>query len=147
MVACCMRPVHTQAPSWWAPALTPDARAAGDFPYFAPASTLTIVEFILFAWVEVRRYQDMVKPGSTNQDPIFSQYSLPSGNEPGYPGGIFNPLGFGKSNMEARLQSPLAHTPLACFVPLLASSRAGFPHGGVRLHAPASKRSQICCYK
>ena len=24
---------------------------------------------------------------SANQDPIFSQYSLPSGNEPGYPGG------------------------------------------------------------
>ena len=36
---------------------------AGKFEYFAPASTLTIVEFILFAWVETRRYQDMVKPG------------------------------------------------------------------------------------
>ncbi|CAL8466833.1 g6369 [Coccomyxa elongata] len=72
---------------------------ASDFTYFAPTSTLFIVELILFAWVEVRRYQDMVKPGSTNQDPIFSQYSLPSGNEPGYPGGIFDPLGYSKGNM------------------------------------------------
>jgi len=36
---------------------------AGKFEYFAPASTLTIVEFLLFAWVEIRRYQDMQKPG------------------------------------------------------------------------------------
>lgn len=39
---------------------------------------------------------------STNQDPIFSQYSLPSGNEPGYPGGIFDPLGYSKGNMAVR---------------------------------------------
>jgi len=73
---------------------------AGKFEYFAPASTLTIIEFFLFAWVEIRRYQDMKKPGSTNQDPIFSQYKLPDGNEPGYPGGIFDPLGYSKGNME-----------------------------------------------
>ena len=36
---------------------------AGKFEYFAPASTLTIIEFFLFAWVEIRRYQDMKKPG------------------------------------------------------------------------------------
>ena len=36
---------------------------AGKFNYFAPASTLTIIQFFLFAWVEVRRYQDMKKPG------------------------------------------------------------------------------------
>ncbi len=36
---------------------------ASDFTYFAPTSTLFIVELFLFAWVEVRRYQDMVKPG------------------------------------------------------------------------------------
>ena len=104
--------------------------AAGDFPYFAPASTLTIIEFILFAWVEVRRYQDMVKPGSTNQDPIFSQYSLPSGNEPGYPGGIFNPLGFGKSDMEARSQHCLAALHMLCLKLLVGKfRRARSSHG------------------
>lgn len=36
---------------------------AGKFNYFAPSSSLFIVELFLFAWVEVRRYQDMVKPG------------------------------------------------------------------------------------
>ncbi len=36
---------------------------AGKFEYFAPASTLTIIEFFLFAWVEFRRYQDMKAPG------------------------------------------------------------------------------------
>ena len=86
--------------------------SAGKFQYFAPATTLTMVELFLFAWVEVRRYQDMVKPGSTNQDPIFSQYSLPSGNQPGYPGGIFDPLGFSKGNMEARTVLPGC-----CFAP------------------------------
>ena len=38
------------------------------------------------AWVEIRRLQDMYKPGSTNQDPIFSGNKLPDGNSPGYPG-------------------------------------------------------------
>ncbi len=36
---------------------------AGKFEYFAPASTLTIIQFFLFAWVEIRRYQDMKAPG------------------------------------------------------------------------------------
>jgi len=40
---------------------------------------------------------------STNQDPIFTNNKLPDGNEPGYPGGIFNPMGFGKSDMEVAL--------------------------------------------
>ena len=78
---------------------------AGKFEYFAPASTLTIIQFFLFAWVEIRRYQDMKNPClkhvssnskpdvslltpafnvcSANQDPIFSSYKLPDGNEPG----------------------------------------------------------------
>jgi len=73
---------------------------AGAYPYFAPVSTLFIVQMFLFAWVEFRRWQDMIKPGSANQDPIFSQYSLPS-NEPGYPGGIFDPLGFSKGNLQS----------------------------------------------
>ncbi|CAK9883118.1 unnamed protein product [Sphagnum jensenii] len=71
---------------------------AGKVDYFAPASTLFVIEFILFHYVEVRRWQDIKYPGSVNQDPIFKSYSLPAG-EVGYPGGIFNPLNF-PTNLE-----------------------------------------------
>jgi light-harvesting complex I chlorophyll a/b binding protein 2/light-harvesting complex I chlorophyll a/b binding protein 4 len=43
-----------------------------------------------------RRLQDIRKPGSVNQDPIFTNNKLPDGNEVGYPGGIFDPLGYSK---------------------------------------------------
>uniref|UniRef100_A0A803P9E9 Chlorophyll a-b binding protein, chloroplastic n=1 Tax=Cannabis sativa TaxID=3483 RepID=A0A803P9E9_CANSA len=66
---------------------------AGKEEYFASSSTLFVIEFILFHYVEIRRWQDIKNPGSVNQDPIFKQYSLPP-NEVGYPGGIFNPLNF-----------------------------------------------------
>jgi light-harvesting complex I chlorophyll a/b binding protein 4 len=29
---------------------------------------------LLFAWVELRRLQDIRNPGSVNQDPIFTNY-------------------------------------------------------------------------
>ncbi|KAG5522800.1 hypothetical protein RHGRI_034820 [Rhododendron griersonianum] len=66
---------------------------AGKSEYFASSSTLFVIEFILFHYVEIRRWQDIKYPGSVNQDPIFKSYSLPP-NEVGYPGGIFNPLNF-----------------------------------------------------
>ncbi|XP_058195067.1 chlorophyll a-b binding protein P4, chloroplastic isoform X2 [Rhododendron vialii] len=66
---------------------------AGKGEYFASSSTLFVIEFILFHYVEIRRWQDIKYPGSVNQDPIFKSYSLPP-NEVGYPGGIFNPLNF-----------------------------------------------------
>lgn len=66
---------------------------AGKADYFASSSTLFVIEFILFHYVEIRRWQDIKNPGCVNQDPIFKQYSLPP-NECGYPGGIFNPLNF-----------------------------------------------------
>ncbi|KAH9624367.1 hypothetical protein KSS87_011683 [Heliosperma pusillum] len=72
------------APAWY---------DAGKSEYFASSSTLFVIEFILFHYVEIRRWQDIKNPGSVNQDPIFKQYSLPP-NEVGYPGGIFNPLNF-----------------------------------------------------
>ncbi|KXZ44933.1 hypothetical protein GPECTOR_60g710 [Gonium pectorale] len=74
---------------------------AGKFEYFAPASSLFGVQMLLFAWAEFRRYQDFVKPGSANQDPIFSNNKLPDGNEPGYPGGIFDPFGWSKGDIKS----------------------------------------------
>ena len=66
---------------------------AGKEEYFASSSTLFVIEFILFHYVEIRRWQDIKNPGCVNQDPIFKQYSL-APHECGYPGGIFNPLNF-----------------------------------------------------
>ncbi|KAK6261652.1 hypothetical protein QUC31_007468 [Theobroma cacao] len=70
------------APQWY---------DAGKAEYFASSSTLFVIEFILFHYVEIRRWQDIKNPGCVNQDPIFKQYSLPP-HECGYPGSIFNPL-------------------------------------------------------
>lgn len=72
------------APEWY---------DAGKSEYFASSSTLFVIEFILFHYVEIRRWQDIKNPGSVNQDPIFKQYSLPP-HELGYPGSVFNPLNF-----------------------------------------------------
>ena len=49
------------------------------------------IQFALMHYVEIRRWQDWRKPNSVNQDPIFSNNSLPD-HEPGYPGGIFAPV-------------------------------------------------------
>jgi len=56
---------------------------SGAYTYFAPASSLFIAQLFLFAFVEARRYQDYLKPGSANQDPIFTGNKLPDGNKPG----------------------------------------------------------------
>ena len=72
------------APQWY---------DAGKSEYFASSSTLFVIEFILFHYVEIRRWQDIKNPGSVNQDPIFKSYSLPP-HECGYPGSVFNPLNF-----------------------------------------------------
>merc|ERR1712216_804423 len=53
-----------------------------------------VIQLFLMHWVEIRRYQDMEKAGSVNQDPIFKKYELPEDNKPGYPGGIFDPFGW-----------------------------------------------------
>jgi len=56
---------------------------------------LAAVQFLLMHWVEVRRWRDFQKPGSVDKDPIFAGNALPS-HLVGYPGGIFDPLNFGK---------------------------------------------------
>merc|ERR1712007_243548 len=57
-------------------------------PFSIP--TLLAIEFILFHYVEIRRWQDFNNPGSVDQDPIFKEYKLPT-HDVGYPGGIFDP--------------------------------------------------------
>jgi len=63
------------------------------FEYYAPISTLTMMGLFLSAWVEIRRYMDIIKPGSVNQDPVFSNNML-SNPSTGYPG--FDPMGYSK---------------------------------------------------
>ncbi|KAI7843943.1 hypothetical protein COHA_002481 [Chlorella ohadii] len=52
---------------------------------------LLAFELFVMHWVESRRGYDIKKPGSMDQDPIFSNFKLPA-HEPGYPGGIFAPF-------------------------------------------------------
>lgn len=59
---------------------------------------LLAFEFIMMHWVEVRRWQDFQNHGSVNEDPIFKGNKVPN-LEMGYPGGIFDPLGFSKGNL------------------------------------------------
>ncbi|PWZ29404.1 Chlorophyll a-b binding protein P4, chloroplastic [Zea mays] len=89
------------APQWY---------DAGKSEYFASSSTLFVIEFILFHYVEIRRWQDIKNPGSVNQDPIFKSYSLPP-HECGYPGSVFNPLNFAPT-LEAK-EKELANGRLA----------------------------------
>ena len=77
---------------------TPSWYEAGKATYFADQGTLFIVELLLFAWAESRRWADIARPGSVNTDPIFPNYKL-TGTDVGYPGGLwFDPLGYGKGD-------------------------------------------------
>lgn len=57
-------------------------------------------EFLLMHFVEVRRWMDVKKHGSVNDDPIFKGNRVPN-PEPGYPGGPFDPLGFSKGDFKS----------------------------------------------
>lgn len=70
---------------------TPSWYTAGEYEYFADGPTLFAVELLLMGWAEGRRWADIVKPGSVNTDPIFSNNKL-TGTIVGYPG--FDPLGY-----------------------------------------------------
>lgn len=52
---------------------------------------LVAFQLITMHWVESKRGYDLREPGSQDQDPIFSSFSLPK-HEVGYPGGIFAPF-------------------------------------------------------
>lgn len=92
---------------------TPVWAQAGAVEYFAPASSLFWVQFLLSGFVEHRRLQDILKPGSVNQDPFFPGNKLPDG-EVGYPGGIFDPLGYSKGgNLKELKEKEIANGRLA----------------------------------
>jgi light-harvesting complex I chlorophyll a/b binding protein 4 len=58
---------------------------------------LLAFEFLMMHFVEVRRWQDIKNFGSVNEDPIFKGNKVPN-TQMGYPGGVFDPLGFSKGD-------------------------------------------------
>lgn len=71
---------------------------AGDFSYFAPTGAIFVTQILMMGFAETRRWMDIKNPGSVNKDPVFSTNSLPDGSV-GYPGGIFDPFGWGKNDL------------------------------------------------
>nr|ABD37882.1 light-harvesting chlorophyll-a/b binding protein Lhca4.2 [Mesostigma viride]DAA05926.1 TPA_inf: chloroplast light-harvesting complex I protein precursor Lhca5 [Mesostigma viride] len=80
-------------PQWY------DAPLLADV-YPAEWKSLFIIQMILMGFVEARRWADINTPGSANVDPVFNNNKLPDSGTPGYPGGMFDPLGFSKGNLE-----------------------------------------------
>jgi light-harvesting complex I chlorophyll a/b binding protein 5 len=63
----------------------------------APFSTLLAVQLILTGFVEVKRWVDFRKPSSQAEPGSFLGFeSQFKGVENGYPGGVFDPMGFSK---------------------------------------------------
>ncbi|PSC76753.1 light-harvesting of photosystem I [Micractinium conductrix] len=68
-----------------------------------PFSSLLMVQFFLFNFVEIKRWEDMKKPGSQAEPGSFLGFesSFKGTGVSGYPGGPFNPLGLGNSSEES----------------------------------------------
>jgi len=63
--------------------------------------TLLMTQLLLMGWVETKRIMDWKNPGSQAEPGSFLGFEgFFKGTTPGYPGGIFDPLGFAKGNVE-----------------------------------------------
>jgi light-harvesting complex I chlorophyll a/b binding protein 4 len=82
---------------WWYDAGMPQNLPDIEFGGKVNLGGILAWEFLLMHFVEVRRWQDIKKFGSVNEDPIFSGRAV-SNPEMGYPG--FDPLGLGKGNLK-----------------------------------------------
>jgi len=97
--------------------------------------TIFAFEFLMMHYVEVRRWQDYKNPGSVNEDPIFKGNSVPN-LEMGYPGGIFDPFGFGKGDLKTAQLKEIKNGRLAM---------AAFV--GFTIQAQALGEGPIACWK
>lgn len=88
-----------------APELIQNPLVAGPMPnwaeapfykgYLADSTTLFATQMFFMNWAEVRRWQDIKKPGSVSTDPLFEANKC-TGTDVGYPGGgWFDPLNKG----------------------------------------------------
>merc|ERR1719183_1899442 len=116
----------------------------GSLPFSIP--TLLGVEFILFHYVEIRRWQDFNNPGKVDQDPIFKQYELPS-HQVGYPGGIFDPLGLSTVKIDELKEKEIKNGRLAmiAFVGFIAQEQVTGknPIAALQIHLSAPGQHTI----
>lgn len=67
-----------------------------------PFATLLVIEHILLGFVEIKRLQDFRRPGSQAEPGSFLGLEGSfKGKEVGYPGGLFDPLGFSRGSAES----------------------------------------------
>lgn len=67
-------------------------------PDAIPFGSLLMVQLFMYGFVETKRWMDMRKPGSQAEKGTFLGFesAFAGTGEPGYPGGVFDPLGFAK---------------------------------------------------
>merc|ERR1712183_880206 len=99
-----------------------------------------------FHYVELRRWQDLRRPGSVNNDPIFQGNSLET-HEAGYPGGIFDPLKLSDGDLKQLKEKEIKNGRLAmlAFVGFVAQERTtGLnPLAALELHLDAPTENTI----
>lgn len=67
-----------------------------------PFATLLVIQHIMLGFVEMKRLQDFIKPGSQAEPGSFlGLESGFAGKEVGYPGGLFDPMGFSRGSDES----------------------------------------------
>ncbi|KAL4425803.1 hypothetical protein ABPG75_009819 [Micractinium tetrahymenae] len=68
-----------------------------------PFGSLLMVQLFLFNFVEIKRWEDIKKPGSQGEAGSFLGFesAFKGTGVSGYPGGPFNPLGLGNSSKES----------------------------------------------
>jgi hypothetical protein len=80
-----------------------------------PFNSLLMTMFFLFNFSEIKRWQDMKKPGSQGEPGSFlgfeSQFS--GTGVSGYPGGAFDPMGMSKGNLPELKQKEIKNARLA----------------------------------
>merc|ERR1712224_11486 len=115
----------------------------GSLPY--TIRILLAVQFILMHYVEIRRWRDFKKPGSVDSDPIFKSNMLPP-HEPGYPGGVFDPLSMYSGDVKSLKEKEIKNGRLArlAFIGFVAQERAGLnPLAALQLHLSAPGQHTI----
>jgi len=80
-------------------------KAAGGSYDLADGTTLAVTTLFMFAVPEHKRLFDIKSPGSQRTAPFAGLEGLVGGSgTPGYPGGVFDPLGLGKPGELATLK-------------------------------------------
>lgn len=67
-----------------------------------PLSALISVQLLLFGWVEGKRYQDFINPGSQGDGTFLGITDGFKGTDNGYPGGFFDPMNMSSPEMKQK---------------------------------------------